>query len=159
MIEGKQLVQSDKRNWQGMAQEIQEHRDASEGEDPLWTGSMFSGMPAYQIAVSWPKNMLALADEVFHGFLPRPASFLFLYLVGMFILLRCLKVSPWLWLLAPSRSVFPPTSSIILNAGHNSKANAIGYMPMVLGAIYMLYRRHSSSVQRCSLSSWGSRSR
>ena len=140
VIEGKQLVQSDKRNWQGMAQEIQEHRDAYEGDDPLWTGSMFSGMPAYQIAVMWPKNMLALADEVFHGFLPRPANFLFLYLVGMFILLRCLKVDPWLSLVGAIAFGFSSYFFVILDAGHNSKANAIGYMPMVLGAIYLLYR-------------------
>jgi len=140
VIEGKQLVQSDKKNWQGMAQEIQEHRDAYDGEDPLWTESMFSGMPAYQIAVSWPRNMLSLADDLFHGFLPRPANFLFLYLVGMFILLRCLKVDPWLSLVGAIAFGFSSYFFVILDAGHNSKANAIGYMPMVLGAFHLLYR-------------------
>lgn len=140
VIEGKQLVQSDKRNWQGMAQEIIEHRDAYDGEDPLWTESMFSGMPAYQIAVNWPKNMLSVADKVFHGFLPRPASFLFLYLAGMFILLRCLKVDPWLSLVGAIAFGFSSYFFVILDAGHNSKANAIGYMPMVLGAFHLLYR-------------------
>lgn len=139
VFEGKQLVQSDKRNWQGMAQEIMEHRDAY-NEDPLWAESMFSGMPAYQIAVDWPKNMLSLADKAFHGFLPRPASFLFLYLVGMFILLRCLKVDPWLSLVGAIAFGFSSYFFVILDAGHNSKANAIGYMPMVLGAFHLLYR-------------------
>lgn len=92
-LDGKRLVQGDLKNWQGMAQEILEHRDAG-GDEPLWTGSMFSGMPAYQITVLWPNNLLRFADSAFHGFLPRPMSFLFLYLLGMYILLRCLRIDP-----------------------------------------------------------------
>lgn len=44
----------------------------------------------------WPKNLLMWADDAFHGFLPRPASFLFLYLLGMYILMCCLRIDPWL---------------------------------------------------------------
>ncbi|MCB0813346.1 MAG: hypothetical protein KDB87_09320, partial [Flavobacteriales bacterium] len=68
VLEGKRLVQGDKRNWQGMAQEVIEHRDAY-GEEPLWTGSMFSGMPAYQVSVQWSANLLHHVDRLFHGFL------------------------------------------------------------------------------------------
>ncbi|MCB0780424.1 MAG: hypothetical protein KDC03_13005, partial [Flavobacteriales bacterium] len=139
VLEGKRLVQGDKRNWQGMAQEVQEFRDAY-GEEPLWTGSMFSGMPAYQIRVIWSSNLLQYADKLFHGFLPRPASFLFLYLVGMFILLCCLKVDPWLALFGSVAFAFSSYFFVILEAGHNSKANAIGYMAPTLGGLYLLYR-------------------
>ncbi|MBK8499342.1 MAG: hypothetical protein IPL52_11130 [Flavobacteriales bacterium] len=48
VLGGKQLVQGDIRNFRGMVQEIVEHRELNDN-DPLWTGSMFSGMPAYQI--------------------------------------------------------------------------------------------------------------
>ena len=140
VLEGTRLRQGDLKNWQGMAQEIMEHREAHEGEDPLWTGSMFSGMPAYQIAVAWPQNLLRFADKVFHGFLPRPASFLFLYLVGMYILLRCLRVDPWLCVAGAVAFAFSSYFFAILEAGHNSKANAIGYIPPVLGALFLLYR-------------------
>ncbi|MCB9180018.1 MAG: hypothetical protein H6593_01030 [Flavobacteriales bacterium] len=139
VLEGKRLVQGDKRNWQGMAQEVIEHRDAY-GDEPLWTGSMFSGMPAYQVSVQWSANLLHHVDRLFHGFLPRPAGFLFLYLVGMFILLRCLRVDPWLGVVGSVAFAFSSYFFIILEAGHNSKANAIGYMPMVLGGFYLLYR-------------------
>lgn len=138
-LEGRHLVQGDLRNWQGMAQEILEHRDAT-GEDPLWTGSMFSGMPAYQITVLWPNNLLRFADALFHGFLPRPMSFLFLYLLGMYILLRCLRVDPWLSIVGAVAFGFSSYFFVILEAGHNSKANAIGYAPMVLGAVWVLLR-------------------
>lgn len=138
-LEGKRLIQGDLKNWQGMAQEIAEHRELT-GEDPLWTGSMFSGMPAYQITVLWPQNLLRFADAAFHGFLPRPMSFLFLYLVGMYILLRCLRVDPWLSIVGAIAFGFSSYFFVILEAGHNSKANAIGYAPMVLGALHVLLR-------------------
>ncbi|MBK9149149.1 MAG: hypothetical protein IPM12_15195 [Flavobacteriales bacterium] len=138
-LEGKRLVQGDLKNWQGMAQEILEHRDAT-GEDPLWTGSMFSGMPAYQITVLWPQNLLRFADDALHGFLPRPMSFLFLYLLGMYILMRCLRINPWLSIVGAVAFGFSSYFFVILEAGHNSKANAIGYAPMVLGALWVLLR-------------------
>jgi len=139
VLEGKQLSQHDIRQWQGMAQEIVEHRDLT-GEEPLWTGSMFSGMPAYQVSVKWTSNLLTWLDGLFHGFLPRPASFLFLYLLGMYVLLRILKVDPWLSVVGAVAFAFSSYFFVILPAGHTSKANAIGYMPMVFGGVYMLYR-------------------
>ena len=139
VLGGKQLVQGDIRNFRGMAQEIVEHRELTD-TDPLWTGSMFNGMPAYQISVIWSANKLAWADDLFHGFLPRPASFLFLYLLGMYILLCCLRIDPWLAIVGAVAFGFSSYFFVILEAGHNSKANAIGYMPMVLGAVYELYR-------------------
>lgn len=139
VLEGKQLSQHDIRQWQGMAQEIVEHRELA-GEEPLWTGSMFSGMPAYQVSVKWTSNLLTWLDDLFHGFLPRPANFLFLYLLGMYGLLRILKVDPWLSVVGAIAFAFSSYFFVILPAGHTSKANAIGYMPLVFGAVYMLYR-------------------
>ncbi|MBK9421133.1 MAG: hypothetical protein IPN44_08770 [Flavobacteriales bacterium] len=140
VLEGKRLKQSDIVHYTGMAQEMQEHRAANEGDEPLWTGSMFSGMPGYQIGVVWPTNALTWLDSVFTGFLPRPASFVFLYLAGMFILLLCLRTDPWLALLGAIAYAFSSYFLVIIQAGHNSKAMAIGYMPMVLGGLYMLLR-------------------
>lgn len=139
MLEGKQLGQHDIRQYMGMSKEVSEFREAT-GEEALWTGSMFSGMPAYQISVVWSSNLLRWADKLFHGFLPRPAEFLFLYLVGMFVLLRILKVDPWLSLVGAIAFAFSSYFFIILPAGHTSKANAIGYMPLVLGAMWMVFR-------------------
>lgn len=140
VLEGKHLKQHDIMQYKGMAQEMVEHRDAYDGDEPLWTGSMFSGMPAYQIGVLWPNKALNWVDAVLHGFLPRPASFIFLYLVGMFVLLLCLRVDPWLALVGAVAYAFSSYFLIIIEAGHNSKATAVGYMPMVLGGMYMLLR-------------------
>ena len=139
VLDGKRLIQGDIRNHAGMSRDIVEHRDAY-GEEPLWAGSMFSGMPAYQVSVVWSGSALHWMDRLFHGFLPRPADFLFLYLIGMFIGLRCMRVDPWLSLLGAVAFGFSSYFFVILEAGHNSKANAVGYMPMVLGALCMLLR-------------------
>ena len=141
VLEGKRLVQGDIRNYTGVSHDLVEHRETY-GEEPLWVGSMFSGMPAYQVSVVWPGSALHWLDRLFHGFLPRPADFLFLYLIGMFIGLRCMRVDPWLSLVGAVAFGFSSYFFVILEAGHNSKANAVGYMPMVLGALYMLLRGH-----------------
>ncbi len=138
VLDGKRLKQSDIVHYKGAAQEMMEHRDAFAGDEPLWTGSMFSGMPAYQIGVYWSANSMTWLDKVFTGFLPQPASFVFLYLLGMFILLLCLKVDPWLALLGAIAYAFSSYFLIIIEAGHNSKAMAVGYMPMALGGLYVL---------------------
>lgn len=139
ILEGKQLVQHDIKQWQGMAHEVEEHREL-QAEEALWTGSMFSGMPAYQISVKWSANLLQHVHQLFQGFLPRPASFLFLYLVGMFVFLRILKIDPWLSVVGAIAFAFSSYFFVILPAGHTSKASAIGYMPLVLGGFYLLYR-------------------
>jgi hypothetical protein len=139
MLEGKRLAMGDIKQWQGMAREVEEHRERT-GEEALWTGSMFSGMPAYQISVKWASNLLQGAHQLFSGFLPRPASFLFLYLVGMYVLLRILKIDPWLSLVGAIAFAFSTYFLILLPTGHTSKANAIGYMPLVLGGVWLLYR-------------------
>jgi hypothetical protein len=139
MLEGKQLIQHDIKQWQGMAQEVEEHRELT-GEEALWTGSMFSGMPAYQISVKWGSNLLLHVNKLFNGFLPRPGNFLFLYLLGMYIFLRILKVDNWLSVIGAIAFAFSSYFFVILPAGHTSKASAIGYMPLVLGGVYLLYR-------------------
>lgn len=139
VLEGKRLVQGDIRNFTGASRDIVEHREAY-GEEPLWSESMFSGMPAYQISVKWGGGVLPYLDKLFHGFLPVPAGFVFLYLIGMYILLRCLRVDPWIAVVGAAAYGFSSYFLVILEAGHNSKANAVGYMPMVFGAFYVLMR-------------------
>lgn len=138
-LEGQKLKQGDIRNFTGASHDIVEHREAY-GEEPLWSESMFSGMPAYQISVRWSNGVMPYLDKLFHGFLPLPAGFVFLYLIGMYILLRCLRVDPWVAVVGAVAYGFSSYFLIILEAGHNSKANAVGYMPMVLGAFYVLMR-------------------
>jgi hypothetical protein len=139
LLEGKKLKQSDITQWKGMSKEISDFREST-GEEALWTNSMFGGMPAYQISVRYKGNVLRYADQLMQLYLPQPAGMLFLYMIGFFILLLVLKVDKWLAIAGAVAFAFSSYLFIIFEAGHNSKAHAIGYMAPVLAGIILTYR-------------------
>lgn len=140
ILQGKRLKQGDIINWQGAAHEIVEFREAT-GEEPLWTNSMFGGMPSFQISTLYPSNLVKYVDSyVFRLYLPRPADYVFLYFLGFFLMLIMLRVNPWLSFAGAIAFAFSSYFFIIIEAGHNSKAHAIGYFAPVIGSILMTYR-------------------
>lgn len=140
VLEGMKLKQHDIENFKGMSKDIVEHRDLYDEEEPLWGSGMFAGMPGYQISVKHPNTFLRTVDKVLQLGLPRPAGYVFLYMLGFYILLMCLKVDPWLSIVGAIAFGFSSYFLIILGAGHNSKAHAIAYMAPVLGGILMSLR-------------------
>jgi len=140
LIEGKRLMQGDISHFRGMSKEIVDYR-AKTGEEPLWTNSMFGGMPAYQISVQYKANLIKHIDQLLQLGLPNPAGFVFLYFLGFFILLLVLGVDPWLSLAGAIAYAFSSYFFIILSAGHNSKAHAIAYMAPVLAGIILTFRK------------------
>lgn len=139
LLSGKALEQGDIVRYKGMSQEVTEYRNQFHSE-PLWTNSMFGGMPAYQVSTLYPGNWLGTIDKVFHLFLPHPSGYIFLCFIGFFILLLCLEINPWLALVGSLAYGFSSYFFIIIEAGHNSKANAIGYLAPLLGGIILLMR-------------------
>jgi hypothetical protein len=139
LLEGKKLKQDDIIRHKGMSKEVVDFREKT-GEEALWTNSMFSGMPAYQISVKYKGNLVRYVDRIFKLGLPHPASLVFLYMIGFFILLMVLKVDPWLSIAGAIAFGFSSYFFIIIEAGHNSKAHAIGYLAPVLAGIILTYR-------------------
>lgn len=139
VLSGKELKQGDITRFKGMAKEIQDFREET-GEEALWTNSMFSGMPAYQISVKYSNNLIKDIDRVLRLGLPRPADYVFLTLLGFFILLIALRVNPWLSIIGAIAFAFSSYFFIILEAGHNSKAHAIAYMAPLLAGVFLTYR-------------------
>jgi hypothetical protein len=139
IFSGKALEQGDIIRYRGMSQEVTAFRNA-EHTEPLWTNSMFGGMPSYQVSAIYPGNWLGNIDKAFHAFLPHPNGYLFLYFIGFFILLLCLEINPWLAIVGALAYGFSSYFFIIIEAGHNSKANAIGYLAPLLGGIVLLMR-------------------
>lgn len=138
LLSGKELKQGDIDRHKGMSKEIADFRTQNHAE-PLWTNSMFGGMPAYQISTLYPGNWLTHLDAAFKLFLPHPSGYMFLYFLGFFILLLCLKIEPWLALVGALAYGLSSYFLIIIEAGHNSKANALGYLPALLGGIVLLF--------------------
>ncbi len=139
VLQGKAINQSDIQQYIGMAKEQNDFR-AEFDEEPYWTNSAFGGMPTYQLGANYPNNYIKQLDRLIR-FLPRPADYLFLYFLGFYILLCCLKVDYRLAILGALAFGFSTYMIIILGVGHNAKAHAIAYLPMVLGGIVLTFRR------------------
>ena len=144
LLQGKELKQHDIAMHRGMSKEISDFRDKHHSE-PLWTNSMFGGMPAYQVSTKYPGNWLDKFDieKLLKLYLPHPSGYLFLYFLGFFILLLCLEVNVWLALIGGIAYGLSTYFLSIIQAGHNSKANALGYLPALIGGIILIFReRH-----------------
>ena len=139
VLEGKKIDQQDIRQFTGMSKEIVDHR-AEFDEEPLWTNSMFSGMPAYQISVRYKKNLISYCSQLFKLYLPGPAGNVFLYLLGFYFLLVSLGIDYRLAIIGAIAYAFSSYFFIIIEAGHNTKAHAIGYVAPILASFLMVFR-------------------
>lgn len=141
VLEGKKLKTNDNTVYIASAQEINDHRDKY-GEEPLWTNSMFGGMPAYLISTLHPGNLIDKIDRALKVF-KIPVAAIFLTMVGFYVLLLFYGLNPWI---AGAGAIAYSLSSylfIILGAGHNTKAFAIAYMAPLIGSIVYAYRRNA----------------
>ncbi|RLD23396.1 MAG: hypothetical protein DRI70_09450, partial [Bacteroidetes bacterium] len=138
VLEGKQIGGHDNANFKGMSREIQEFRNET-GQEALWTNNMFGGMPGYMISTVYKGNKLRFIDQLLQAG-PRPVSFVFLYLIGFYILLIVLRVNPWLAIAGAIAFAFSSYNFVIIAAGHNSKAIAIGYMAPVIAGVILSFR-------------------
>ncbi|HLW29404.1 MAG TPA: hypothetical protein VKX29_00995 [Brumimicrobium sp.] len=138
---GYSLKQHDIEQFKGMSNEINHFREVN-GEEPLWTNSMFGGMPTYQISTKYEGNLLRNVYRGFQLWMSSPAGMFFAYLLGFYIMLLCMKVNPKVAILGAFAFAFSSYYIIILQAGHNTKAAAIGLAPPVIGAFYMAYRHN-----------------
>ena len=138
ILEGKRIEQGDIIQFQGMSKEIKDFRDET-GNEALWTNSMFGGMPAYQISVKYPNNILLHIDKALQLGFPRPIGVMFLYFLGFYILMLSMKLDYKLAFLASIAFGLSSYFLIILESGHNTKAHAISYMaPTLAGMLWCL---------------------
>jgi len=138
VLDGERIAQHDNLTYAGMSEEIKDYREET-GKEPLWTNSMFGGMPAFLISTKYKGNILSRLRQVLQlG--PRPVSFVFLYMVGFYILLIVFRVNPWLAIAGSIAFAFSSYNFSIIAAGHNSKAIAIGYMAPTLAGIILTFR-------------------
>lgn len=138
VLQGKQIYQSDIAQYIGMSRQQTEFKEET-GEEPYWTDAAFGGMPTYQLGANYPHNYIKSLDLTLR-FLPRPADYLFLYFIGIYVLLLVMRIDFKLAFLGALAFGFSTYLIIILGVGHNAKAHAIAYMPLVLGGIILCFR-------------------
>ncbi len=108
--------------------------------EPYWTNSAFGGMPTYQLGAKYPHDYVGMLDDALR-FLPRPADYLFLYFLGFYGLLLVLKTDPLKAFFGALAFGFSTYLIIILGVGHNAKAHAIAYMPLVIAGFVLVFQK------------------
>jgi hypothetical protein len=138
VLEGKVLKANDSTVSTINSKEIRDYREKFHKE-PLWTNSIFSGMPAYLISTKFPGNLMKHVDRVLRIF-KMPVSVLFLAMAGFYFLLLLFGVNQWLAIAGAIAFGFSSFFFQILAAGHNTQAIALAYMAPMIGGIYYAYR-------------------
>lgn len=139
VLQGKQIFQSDIVQYTGMAKEQNDFR-ATDDVEPYWTNSAFGGMPTYQLGAKYPHDYIGALDDALR-FLPRPADYLFLYFLGFYGLMLVLKVDPLKAFFGALAFGLSTYLIIILGVGHNAKAHAIAYMPLVIAGFILVFQK------------------
>ena len=139
VLDGKIVNQSDIASWKGMANEAMTH-NAAHPEDPTaWTNSMFGGMPTTATIDDFDGDWTdAIYDLLLTG--RRPASYLFLTLVGAFLLMLSMGMNGIVAVAGAIAVAFCSYNMQIIQVGHNTKMQAIAYFPWVLAGIIFTYR-------------------
>lgn len=138
-IQGKVLYQSDVMEAKAMSKEIMDVK-AKTGEGPLWTNSMFGGMPSFQIWAKYPGNITTYVISFLKTVFPDPVDTILCFLLGSYFLLSVLRLKPWLAAAGAVAFAFSSYNFIYILAGHANHAMAMAIFPPILGAILLTLR-------------------
>ena len=136
---GEVLPQHDVLQYEGMSRDIYQTREAT-GEDPQWTGGMFSGMPAYLINVAYPAQLVKNTVGRITRLIDTPAGFLFFAMVSMWLMLLVCGVDPWVGIVPALAYGLSTYFLLIIGAGHVTKMWALVYAPLMMGGAWMTLR-------------------
>jgi hypothetical protein len=136
VLSGKKLIQSDIRQYTGMSRQIEEYRETN-NQEIYWIDNAFGGMPTYQLGARYPYDFLTPIHKLFQ-LIPKPAEILFLYLLSAYLFLLIIKMPIPIAVFGAFAYGLSTYLLIILQVGHNTKAQALAYMPLVIGGMYMI---------------------
>ncbi|MBK8089182.1 MAG: hypothetical protein IPK31_15265 [Chitinophagaceae bacterium] len=140
-FEGKVLNAHDNIGWKGMAQQSFEQKEKL-GHFPKWTNSMFGGMPTYQIALEGThKVSFYYVSYVLTLSLPKPANFFFLACLSFYLLALVLGINPWIAIMGALSYAYSTYDPIIIGAGHDTKMLALGYAPLAIAGLLLLFKK------------------
>ena len=138
VIQGKKLLQSDIQQYKGMSKQLQDAR--KEGKELYWIDNAFGGMPTYQLGAQYPFDFLTPIHKIFQ-LLPHPTFLVFLYLLGCYFFLLAMRVPMKYAVFGALAYGLSTYLLIIIQVGHNTKAQALGYLPFVLAGVQWVFRK------------------
>ena len=140
VTEGRILSQHDSVAGIGAGQEGKEYLERT-GERTRWTNSIFGGMPTYQMAPSYDStDWLKGIENLYHLYLPTYVWYVFVMLLGFYILLRAFNFKVWMAGLGAIVWAFSSYFFIIIAAGHIWKFITLAYIPPTLAGMVLCYR-------------------
>ncbi len=141
VTEGLVLTGHDHSGGAGATSEMEDYRKAHDGERTRWTNTLFSGMPTYQMAPSYPSTeKLSKVEKVYKLFLPDYMVLVFVMLLGFYILLRAFDFKVWMATLGAVLWAFSSYYFIIIGAGHIWKFYTLAYIPPTIAGMVLCYR-------------------
>lgn len=139
-IDGNTLAQHDTQQGIANGEEGRAYQEET-GEKALWTNSLFSGMPTFQISPEYPSNSLFSWINTVYGLgLPVPSNLMFMMMFGFLIMLTCLGLRWWYALIGALAWGLSSYFIIIIGAGHIWKFVALSYVPPTIAGFIMIYR-------------------
>ena len=141
VLEGKVVAQNDITHWKGSIQQSVEYAKTHNGVYPLWTNSMFSGMPTFQIGYSNPNKIPWIAHQILSLGLPKPVNFFFLACICFYFLCITLGIRTIFGILGALAFAYATYNPIITAVGHDTKMLSIAYMPALLASVILIYEK------------------
>ena len=139
VLSGKIVNQSDIASWKGMANEAMTHNQAHPDDPTAWSNAMFGGMPVTATIDDFEGDWTdVLYDLLLTG--RRPATYLFLALVGAFLLMLSMGMNGIVAVAGAIAVAFCSYNMQIIQVGHNTKMQAIAYFPWVLAGVIFTYK-------------------
>ena len=140
VTEGRILSQHDSVAGIGAGQESKEYMEQT-GERTRWTNSIFGGMPTYQMSPSYDStDLLKGIEKLYHLYLPTYVWYVFVMLLGFYILLRAFDFKVWMAGLGAIIWAFSSYFFIIIAAGHIWKFITLAYIPPTIAGMVLCYR-------------------
>lgn len=139
LLKGKELYAGDIQNYLGASQESRQyHQDT--GDYTFWTGSMFCGMPNYQVGGNhYSSDSLLSPLNKLTGHNGNPARMLILYLVCFFVMLRCFGINKWLSIAGAFAITLSSYFLVIIPAGHFTKVTTIALCGVLIGGYKLVF--------------------
>ena len=139
--DGKILAGQDHDAAIGSGIEMEQYRAAHNGERTRWTNTLFCGMPTYQMSPSYSStDKLSTIESIYRLGLPTVASYVFMMLLGFYILMRAFNFRVWMAALGAILWAFSSYYFIIIQAGHIWKLLTLCFIPPTIAGMVLCYR-------------------
>ena len=141
ILQGKKIFQSDTQQYLAMSKQLQDSR-LDNDEELYWIDNAYCGMPTYQLGAKYPYDVLTPIHKILK-FLPHPSYMTFIYMLGFYIFILSLGFKNRFAFFGAICYGLSTYLLIIIQVGHNTKAVALGYLPLVFASLNYIFKNKS----------------